>query len=484
MKFNLIDKAIAYISPEAGFKRAKMRAGIDAIRSYDGAGRGRRTEDWKAGGTSANIETRIALKTLRNRSREQDRNNAYAKKAINVITSNTIGAGIRISLKSGEKNKDSVLQYWNDWANYKYCDFDERLNFYGLQRLVMRSVALSGEALIIRQKTKFKPDTVPLQLQVLEGDYMDFSRDTILLDGSGKIVQGIEFDKRGKRVGYWLFKQHPGDIGTSHLASFFVPAKDVLHVYLKDRPGQERGVPFGTASMVLLKDFKDYQDAELLRQKIASCFALFVQDDNTDSATNGNDTGKDTDIGEKIEPGIIEHLPPGKTMTFGNPPTTNGYGEHTRRLLQAIAAGYGITYEALTGDMSMVNFSSGRMGWLEFHRQITDWQLNMIIPQFCDGVYEWFCEAANIAGFIPSPINAEWTPPRREMIDPVKETNGLKAMVRNGFMSLQEAIRELGYDPDNLLKELKEDMDTLKELGLILDTDARNDLKPETNKAA
>jgi lambda family phage portal protein len=478
MRFNILDRTIAFFSPQAGFKRAKMRAGIEAIRAYDGASRGRRTEDWKARGTSANAETKGALHTLRDRAREQDRNNAYAKKAINVIANNSIGAGIRISLKAKEIQKGNVLTHWNHWADYIYCDFDERLNFYGLQKLVMRTVALSGEALVIRHRTSYRLNEVPLELQVLEGDYLDQGRDTTLLDNGGRIEQGIEFDKRGKRKGYWLFTYHPGDVRNTDSGSVFVAAKDVLHIYLKDRPGQERGVPFGTASMVLLKDFKDYQDAELLRQKIASCFALFVQDDEVDTATSGSGPGAE-DMSERVEPGIIEHLPPGKTITFANPPTTTGYGEHTKRLLQAIAAGYGITYEALTGDLSMVNFSSGRLGWLEFHRQITDWQQNMIIPQLCHGVFEWFCEAARIAGLLEGGLSAEWTAPRREMIDPVKETNGLKIMVRNGFMSLQEAIRELGYDPDNLLKELKEDMDKLTELGLILDIDGRNDLKQE-----
>lgn len=472
---NVIDNLIGFISPAAGYKRAQARAAMDMVRKFDAASKSRRTEDWYAPGTSANAEIRPAIQILRDRAREMDRNNPYAKKAINVIALNTIGAGIRISLKQNDPNRDKVLDTWNNFADYITCDFDGRFNFYGLQKLVMRSVALSGEALIIKERLKFENGQVPIQLRVLEGDYIDITKDQINADKS-KIVQGIEFDKRGKRVAYWIHKCHPGDAEALEIGSQRVPAKDIIHVYLKDRPGQERGVPFGIASMVLLKDFKDYQDAELLRQKIASCFALFVQDDGQDNLNTNTTTA--TDMVERVEPGIIEHLPAGKTITFAKPPTTTGYAEHTKRLLQAIAAGYGITYEALTGDMSMVNFSSGRMGWLEFHRQVTDWQLNMMIPQMCDGVFAWFCEAAKLAGLIPAITKTEWTAPRREMIDPVKEINGLKEQVRNGFISYQEAVRELGYDPDNLMAELKADMDKLKKLGLVLDCDVRNDFPP------
>lgn len=473
---NLIDEFIGFLNPKAGYKRAQARAAMEMVRSFDAAAKSRRTEDWRATSTSANSEIRPAIGLLRDRAREMDRNNPYAKKAINVIASNTVGAGIRISIKANEPSRKKVLEVWNEFADYITCDFDGRFNFYGLQKLVMRSVALSGEALIIKERLKFKDGQVPIQLRVIEGDYIDLSKDQTNTNNGGKIVQGIEFDKKGKRVAYWIYTGHPGDQDLTELTSQRVSANDVIHIYLKDRPGQERGVPFGTASMVLLKDFKDYQDAELLRQKIASCFALFVQDDNADGLGSGSSTTTASDMVERVEPGIIEHLPAGKSITFAKPPTTSGYGEHTKRLLQAIAAGYGITYEALTGDMSMVNFSSGRMGWLEFHRQVTDWQLNMMIPQMCDGVFAWFCDAAKLAGLIPKVIRTEWTAPRREMIDPVKEINGLKEAVRNGFISYQEAVRELGYDPDNLMEELKADMDKLKALGLVLDCDARNDI--------
>lgn len=481
MKSNFFESAIELLSPGWAHERAKNRQAVEHLRSYNGASKSRRTEDWNAKSTSSNSETKNALSVLRNRTREQDRNNPYAKKAINVITTNTIGAGIRISITLEESKKIEYLKHWNKWANKKYCDFDEQLNFYGLQKLVMRTVALSGEALIVKEVTNLKDGRVPLQLKVLEGDYLDHAKDLDKVKSGSKVSQGIQYDKKGKREGYWLFKQHPGDDDNYDSKSFFVKASNVIHVFLKDRPGQDRGVPFGAASMNLLKDFKDYQDAELLRQKIASCFALFVQDaPDTDNPS----TLSVEDMTERVEPGIIEHLPPGKTITMASPPSTTGYGEHTKRLLQAIAAGYGITYEALTGDMSMVNFSSGRMGWLEFHRQIQDWQLNMMIPQMCEGVYEWWSELATASGIIKEVADAEWTAPRREMIDPVKEIAGLKEQVRNGFISYQEAVRELGYDPDNLLTELKADMDKLKTLGLILDIDGRNEMEVALAKSA
>jgi lambda family phage portal protein len=477
---NYFEEAIAFLSPAWAATRARSRAQMEAFRHYEGAAKSRRTEDWQATGTSAKNEVRRSLTILRNRAREQDRNNGYAKKAINVITTNTVGAGIRLSIKSDTPAREAILKAWNKWADSKKCDFDEHLTFYGIQKLGMRSTALSGEVLLIRKRTKFKKGSVPLEIQVLEPDYLDHTKDRDIVDIGGKdgmILQGVEFLPNGKRKGYWLYEQHPGDFG-SGIKSNFVPAKDVIHVFLKERPGQERGVPFITPSLTILKDLKDYQDAELLRQKIASCFSLFVKKDNP---TQDDFDSSEGEITEMVEPGTIQYLKPGEEVTMAQPPSTSGYSEHTKKLLQQISAGCGITYESLTGDMSNVNFSSGRMGWLEFHRQISDWQYNMLIPILCDGIFEWWIEAAKMAGIIdPSTeIIAEWTAPKREMIDPGKEIRAMKDAVRCGFMSLSEALRELGYDPDNLIAEVKADMDKLKEYGLILDTDPRNDIIPK-----
>jgi capsid protein len=114
------------------------------------------------------------------------------------------------------------------------------------------------------------------------------------------------------------------------------------------------------------------------------------------------------------------------------------------------------------------------MGWLEFQRNIEQWRWNMIIPQFCDVVWDWFVEAATIAGkrevtlFKPS-----WTPPAREMIDPNSETNAVTSQIRGGFMTLSEAIRQRGLEPKKVFEEFKKDHDLMDQMGLVFDTDPR-----------
>jgi lambda family phage portal protein len=472
---NWLDRAVGWVSPSAGFKRARARYLTQvmqgAMNGYEAASKSRRFDKWKTRGTSANAEIRAGLPLLRDRSRALVRDNPYATKAIGVIAHNLVGGGIRPQIRVGDGNRvlesrfERVVRLW---MNTTACDADGRLNFYGLQNLAARTIAESGEVLI-RRRRRFSSDPleIPLQLQVLEPDFLDTGKDGAAENG-GVIVQGVQFDQIGRRTGYWVFSQHPGDATYRRaFESKFVPASEMLHVYRIDRPGQVRGVPWAAPIIVRLKDFADYEDAQLVRQKIAACYVAFVtQADPTESAASSDSEAPL----EKFEPGVIDYLPPGKDVKFATPPSVDGLGEYARVSLIGVAAGFGIPYEALTGDLSNVNYSSGRMGWLEYHRANTSWQWNMFIPQFCDGVVPWIRQSMLIDA---NDVRFEWTPPRREMIDPGKETEATKAAIRAGTLTLSEAIRREGDDPEEHFAEYAADMERLDKLGITLDSDPR-----------
>jgi capsid protein len=141
----------------------------------------------------------------------------------------------------------------------------------------------------------------------------------------------------------------------------------------------------------------------------------------------------------------------------------------------SVAASLGVTYEALTGDYGNVNFSSGRMGWIEFNRNIELWRWQMFIPQFCMTTWKWFVEAATVVGVAPRGeyVTAEWTAPRREMIDPTKEFPAMRDAVRSGLLTMSEAVRSMGYDPQNHFEEMQKDNERLDQLGLVIDSDPR-----------
>lgn len=475
---NIIDKAIAFFDPKAGLERARYRMAVDAARNYDAASKSRRTSSWKATSTSANAETAKAIITLRDRSREQVRNNPYAKKAIGTISRNTVGSGIRPRILSNGKTDSALMEAFNDWADDTQCDFDGVKNFYGLQRLIMSSVAESGSVLI-RKRIVVDPVN-PVRLQVLESDFLDTNRQNPSKSGH-YIINGIEFDTNGQRFGYWLFNQHPGEATLSFgrgslktTESKIVPADEIAHAYVVDRPGQVDGTPHGASSMLRLRDFEEYEDAQLMRQKIAACFAAFVESSDVGTIGGGSTTTEKEPLTDKVQPGIIQELGPGQKMTFTSPPGTDGYKDYSRQNLQGVSAGFGPTYESVTGDLSNVNFSSGRMGWIEAQRLYNDLQTDVMIVQVCNKVIKWFLKGHELGvGKIKGKVKTEWTPPRREMIDPVKETEAIIAQIRGGLISWQEAVREQGWDPEVLIKHFVEDFKNFDANKIILDSDPR-----------
>lgn len=475
-KLNWFERAISVISPRTAVERMRYRMAASYLnttqRKYDAASSSRRTSGWNAPGTSATSEVQLALQFLRNRSREMVRNNAYAENAVREIANNMVGTGIIPKPLNLKKNADKrIRQIWKEWADSTDCDYDGHLNYYGIQNLAARTIVESGEVIIrkhIVQGTSF-----PLQLQVLEPDFIDTTKYVTSLVGGGYVLYGVEFNSSNKIVAYWLWDHHPGDNMRFAIKSNRVPADEIIHVFEKKRPGQFRGVPFGHASMLRLRDLDEYEDAQLIRQKIAACFSVFITDNEPSAAMGG--AAPSLPPLEKVEPGIIEHLPSGKTVTMASPPDAGAaYDPYVKSVLRSVSSGYGMDYVTLTGDLTAVNFSSGRMGWLKFHRNISSWQWLMLVPQMCDKTWVWFIQLANVLGYVKElNVKASWTPPRREMIDPVKEVAGIRMAIRTGLTSLQESIRQNGDDPDDVMAELVAMKEMLDANGLMLESDPR-----------
>ena len=281
MSATWFDHAIATVAPRMAARRVMARQAFETLtRGYDGAARGRRTDGWRAPGSSADTEIGVAGALLRDRMRDLVRNNPHAAKAVAVLVNNIIGAGIMPRAASGDdkldRKVDALFERWT-----ADCDADGQLDFYGLQTLICREMVEAGEVLVRRRQRRASDGLpVPLQLQVLEADFLDATKSGAL--GAGRLVQGIEFDPVGKRRAYWLHPEHPGDAHGALrgvLDSRPVPATEIAHVYEKQRT-QARGVPWGAPVIRSLRDLDDYEVAELVRKKTEACVTAIVFGDD------------------------------------------------------------------------------------------------------------------------------------------------------------------------------------------------------------
>jgi lambda family phage portal protein len=468
---NPIDWLIATVNPRAGLARAIARK---TLRGFEAADRGRRTAGWRTHSTDADSEIRQGQRLLRDRARAMRRDNPYAERGISAIATNVVGYGIVPDPKGRARPKKRALALWQQWAETPACDTGAMCNFYGMQLLAMQTVAESGEVLIRRKWTPNK-NVLNFQLQIFEPDYLDNSRDVSNSDGS-YVQDGIAFNANGEKVGYWLFPHHPGSAGRIPLmlhVSTLIPAEDIIHMFYRKRPGQMRGYTWLAPVMLRMRNFDEMEDAVIEQAKIAACFAAFIHADG-DNSLPGTPASDRMDW-EHIEPGAINRLSENENITFGTPPTFNGYDAYSRQSLRATAVGLGVPYEVLTGDLSGVSFTSGRMGWLEFGRNIDVWRWQMIIPQMCDRVWAWFNEAAMLsAGGFSEAIACGWVAPRRDLIDPVKELQALKDEMRLGALSYSGMLKERGInDTEAHVQQIDQDNELLDANALVFDGDPR-----------
>lgn len=176
---NFLERMIAWLSPTWGESRARARL---KARHFEAASAGRRTSGWNRLTSDANAAASgAALSNLRAQSRDLVRNNPWARRGLRRIVTNTVGWGIRP--KATGRNAELVMQRWKRRGETTQCDAAGRLTFFGLQRLAMRTVVESGEVLIRRRRRRPEDGlAIPLQLQVLEPDYIDTSKDGPLGD--------------------------------------------------------------------------------------------------------------------------------------------------------------------------------------------------------------------------------------------------------------------------------------------------------------
>ena len=480
------------------------------MRNYDAAQSRRGNSGWAPGNTGPTGALAGSLPALRARARDLDRNNGYYRAAVRTLVQHEIGAGITPSSNLSQnrvrgsgldvaaaKRVDSARDnMWLRWAETTLFDFDGRQNVYGLQALARRTAINSGECLL-RERVLSAADArrlgspLRLQYQILEGDFLDTSRDGPRGDGS-VVIQGIEFDRDGRRTAYWLHRTHPGEGTAWNLRtgseSVRVPAAEIVHLFRQDRPGQMRGVPEGTAAIIALQDLADYAEAWLMRGKIEACLGVIIHDaTGSEAAPNpitaaqagqGDEAGlpQDPTISADItvSPGMVMQLPAGKTVTTLSPSSSGGQVEFMRQALRSVAAAFGVGYDQVSTDTSQANYSSTRAARLQLAAQVEQTQWHLLIPTLCQPVWAAMCRIGFIQGlWVDAPALAEWQPPPMPVVEPAVDYPAIRDAVRSNLLSLRKAILQQGYNPEHLLAEIASFQNLADKLGVVGDADPR-----------
>jgi lambda family phage portal protein len=289
-------------------------------------------------------------------------------------------------------------------------------------------------------------------------------------------VMGIELDKQSWRpVAYWM---HTTDLldprMPSKIESRRIPAANVLHLFKKRFPFQVRGVPFVTPVAEKLYQLEQYNDAQLMRNKIAAMFALFMEgvgevagDGFSGGATVDTPTTADgfpTDAnGNRITnlaSGTIAKVPEGfKASVIEKTAPESSYKMFLSSNIQAVGAGYegGISYIGLTRDTSQTTFAGGRQA------ENIDFQgFRPLMKHFSrkalSGVLRSWFDAGVMSGAITLDVVDYTVNPRRwrrhswmpagwdRGINPLQQVNASAASMRQMITTLDDEASMLGHD--------------------------------------
>lgn len=462
-----------------GFELKRMGASKVRVRNYQGAKSDNFTADWMTTNLVADDILRWQLPKLRARSRDLAANNDHMKNFLRKLKVNVVGhKGITLQnkarLRNGDLDKSAnrrIEEAFRRWSKTQNCSVCGELSLRDILNLAIESVGRDGETLIRMVRGYDNP--FRFALQVLESDHLDENLNTDLPNGN-KIRLGVEKNPWGKPVAYHLFTVHPGESMAAGQKRVRVPAEEIIHVYLKERASQSRGVPWAHTAIIRLRMLGAAGEAAVIALRIGASKMGFIIEPE-EGEYEGDAKDEQGNAISEVEPGLLERLRHGSEFKEFNPNWPNGeYAPFEKAMLRGVSSGLGCSYNSLANDLEGVNFSSLRSGLLDERdgwKVIQEW----FIEHTIDRIFPVWLEMAILSGQLPYSItdlgrlNApQWQPRRWPWVDPLKDVNAQVTALGSGLTTRTRICAEQGEDFEDIVEQLREEQALLKEAGITL----------------
>ncbi len=355
--------------PLAVAEKPKRGKGL-AKRGFPGAEMNRLNADLKISSLSVDGDIFQSLRILRDRSRALCMGEPYSRAFKGLAIRNVVGPyGFthrpNILQPDGTKDKSAnakVKTAWRRWTKIKNCSVTKRQSWVDIQRLCVGALVQDGEA-FLRIIKGFKND-FGFAVQILEADHFDeklmiASGHPLLQNLNNRVVMGVEINEWREPVAYWFKKRHPGDIFQVYSQTDYesVPASEIIHIYLDDRPEQTRGIPWLFVAINRLNQMGAYEEGELIAARVNAYRQGFLVPNNTE-ATFDPDAEENQEMIAEMGQGQIDILPEGLDWKESNPNHPNpNLPNFVKAMLRAVAAGLGTNYNTFSGDLTFRPFA-------------------------------------------------------------------------------------------------------------------------------
>lgn len=455
------------------------------IRLFKAGEQSRLTMDWIPASSNYDKDIRESIELIRSRARDLAQNNDYVKRYINLCVMNIVGHnGFKFQSKvfdngflPDELANEIIETSFDKWGRKENCTITGQLTFTDVQKLLITQISRDGEAFIylIKDPTFF----CGMKLQILEPD--DIPHDLNQDLANGNIIRlGIEFDKFRRPINYYVRKKNTENI--SYTTSSYsldsydqIPASNIIHCYLMDRPRQSRGISWLHQSMLRLKHISAYEEAALVNARVgASKVGFFTSENGVDDYT-GDSQDTSGNIIMNAEPGSFEQLPPGIKFQSYEPdfPQTQ-YADYIKACLRGVSSGLGVSYNLLANDLEGVNYSSIRAGLLderENWKHLQTW----FIDNFLKTLFSNFLEMGILNGDINLPMrkfdkfnSPEYIGRRWAWVDPRSDIEAKILELKAGFTTNTQIVSEMGKDLEDIYKEIDREKKMQEKFGISL----------------
>ena len=480
--------------PEPGYRTPPQKPQLDQVfvptrtRRYDAAIPSNTTADWQAWATSANYEIYTAWRRTCFLARDLERNNPHAKAFLRELCANVLGCtGIQCQpkmrmLRGGDPPplndtlNQNIKRGWLDWRRRGNFDVTGLLSGYAADKLVLRTLARDGEVLI--RLIRGYPNKYRLAIQVLEADCLDIWYNALLDSKTGRrVTMGVELDQYGKPINYHLLKYNQQDLFASNttMKRTVIPASDIIHLFLHERPTQCRGITWFTTVETKLRMLERYEEATAIAMRISSAKMCFLKQAKDAQQYEGQGQLPTGELLEEISPGEMIKLPPGyEPAPFDPTNPSESYSNFRKTSLRSISSGLGIMYNNLANDLESTNYSSSRYGrtieietWRDLQRFMSEDYLQLLFDPFID--------QSTLTGAIPGvtednvdtvKVSVGWKPRGWAYVDPDKDGKSAANGIDMGLTTRRRELEEQGLDIDEVYEELAEDKKRQDKYGL------------------
>lgn len=468
---------------EARLEEMKLKASVTRHkretleRAYDAA---QPSQYWAKQGDykSGNAVMDQARATIRNWARYLDENHDLAVGVLDDLTKKIVGCGIQINPQvktaGGElatKVNKQLSDLWGEWSR-SMPESTRTMPWAQIETMVCRTWLRDGEMLIqhlegnapIRHRAR-----VPYSIELIEPDYLPFDLQQDSTPERNRVVHGVEMTDWREPVAFWLYREHPGDVGMVSLKGIDmqrdfkrVSADFITHIKFVRRLSQVRGVSIFHSVLRRIEDLKEYEESERVAARVAAAMCAIITK-NTDfaGARDLNTIGNRT---LEFNPGMVfDDLLPGEDVKMMGSDRPNPNLETFRNAqMRAVASGTGTSYSGVSRNYNGT-YSAQRQELVE------SWVGYEIMREYLYGtfyrpVWQRFARMAVTAGLVKgigidmtTMLDVDFVGPAMPWIDPVKEVEAKVAAIEARLASRHMTIRENQLDPAVIDAEIKAD---------------------------